>query len=221
MTRQRRHFTAQEKVTILRRHFLGKMPIHALCAQFDIDPKLFYRWQKELFANGQAAFDRTAERLTGIGGAKDRQLATLERQFRSKEAALSALMAKHVRLKKRAWGPLTGVWVTQTVRDAVVDFVTFWSGRTEIPAGQFVDWLGITVSKFHDWKGRYGQANEHNASIPRDHWLDEQEKRTILEYHARHPGESYRRLTALMREAGVAGFSPSSVYRVLKGADAL
>jgi transposase-like protein len=220
MARRRRHFTAQEKVTILRHHFLGKTPLPALCAQFDIDPKLFYRWQKELFANGQAAFDRTAERLTGPGGIKDRQLAALEAQCRRREEELSTLMERYVRLKKRAWGPLTGAWVTQGVRDAVVGFVTHWSGRTGIPTGRLVGWLGITVSKFHDWKRRYGRANEHNASAPREHWLDEQEKRTILEYHARHPGESYRRLTTRMREAGVVGISPSSVYRVLQAAGA-
>jgi putative transposase len=219
MTR-RRYFTAQEKATILRHRFLENRPLPALCAQFDIDPKLFYRWQKELFANGQAAFDRTAERLPDLGGVGDRRLNALEEQFRNVEEELSALLEKHVLLKRKAWGPLTGVWVAPDVRDAVVDFVTSWSERTGIPAGPFVGWLGITLSKFHDWKKRYGRANEHNASIPRDHWLDEQEKRTILDYHTRYPRESYRRLAARMRDAGVVGISPSSVYRVLNEARA-
>src|SRR3712207_8171106 len=55
----------------------------------------------------------------------------------------------------------------RSVRDAVVDFVSSWSGRTGIHAGRIVGWLGITVSKFHDWKRRYGRANEHNAPVPR------------------------------------------------------
>jgi putative transposase len=221
MPRQRRHFTAQEKVAILQHRLLGKTHLPALCAQFDIDPKLFYRWQKELFANGQAAFDRTAERLTDLGGVEGRRLDALEEQFRRTEEELSILMEEHVRLKSRVWGPLTGVWVAQGVRDTVVDFVSSWSRRTGIPVGRFVGWLGITVSKFHDWKRRYGRANEHNASVPRDHWLGEQEKRTILDYHARHPRESYRRLAARMHEAGLVGISPSSVYRVLKEARVL
>jgi len=221
MARRRRYFTAQEKATILRHRFLGKMALPALCAQFDIDPKLFYRWQKELFANGQAAFDRTAERLADLGGVEGRRLDALEEQSRRTEKELSTLMEEHVRLKKRVWGPLTSVWVAQGVRDAVVAFVSSWSGRTGIPAGRFVGWLGITLSKFHDWKKRYGRANEHNASVPRSHWLNEQEKRTILEYHARNPRESYRRLAARMQAAGVVGISPSSVYRVLKEARAL
>jgi len=46
-----------------------------------------------------------------------------------------------------------------------------WNERTEIPAGRLVGWLGITSSKFHDWRRRYGKVNEHNAWIPRDWWL--------------------------------------------------
>jgi putative transposase len=38
-------------------------------------------------------------------------------------------------------------------------------------------WLGISLSKFYDWRKRYGKVNEHNARIPRDHWLSEEEKR--------------------------------------------
>jgi hypothetical protein len=36
----------------------------------------------------------------------------------------------------------------------VVDYVRRWNQRTEIPAGQFIGWLGITPSNFHDWRRR-------------------------------------------------------------------
>ena len=39
-----------------------------------------------------------------------------------------------------------------------------WHQRTEIPARQFVGWLGIGQSKFHDWKDRYGKRNENRLS---------------------------------------------------------
>ena len=32
-------------------------------------------------------------------------------------------------------------------------------------------WIGIGTSKFYNWKLRYGKVNEHNAWVPRDHWL--------------------------------------------------
>ena len=45
---------------------------------------------------------------------------------------------------------------------------------------QLVIWIGISYSKYADWKDRYGKANEHNCMIPRDHWLDEVEKQSEL-----------------------------------------
>jgi putative transposase len=85
----------------------------------------------------------------------------------------------------------------------------------------FLLWLGIATSKWHSWKARYGKANEHNAWIPRDHWLEDQEKQAILAFHEQYPLEGYRRLTFMMLDADVVAVSPASVYRVLKAAGLL
>ncbi len=85
----------------------------------------------------------------------------------------------------------------------------------------FLLWLGLATSKWHDWKKRYGKVNEHNAWIPRDHWLTEAEKQAIVGYQAKYPLEGYRRLTFMMLDADVVACSPSSVYRVLKMAGLL
>lgn len=82
-----------------------------------------------------------------------------------------------------------------------------------------VVWLGIAASKFHDWQHRYGKVNEHNAMIPRDHWLTPQERRAIVDFHAQYPLEGYRRLTFMMLDRNVVACAPASVYRVLKAAD--
>jgi putative transposase len=85
----------------------------------------------------------------------------------------------------------------------------------------FLLWIGLATSKWHNWKSRYGKANEHNAWIPRDHWLEETEKQAILAFQEQHPLEGYRQLTFMMLDANVAAVSPSSVYRVLKQAGVL
>ena len=84
------------------------------------------------------------------------------------------------------WGTLSGRWVSHDTRDEVVDYVRTWSNKTELAASKLVRWIGIAASKFHDWKQRYGQANEHNSLVPRDHWLEEWEKQAILAFHAEH-----------------------------------
>lgn len=101
------------------------------------------------------------------------------------------------------------------MRDQIVDFVRCWSEKTEIGAGRFIEWLGIRASKFYDWRERYGKANEHNAWVPRDFWLEEWEKKAIVDFHANNPLEGYRRLTFMMLDQDIVAVSPSSVWRVL------
>jgi transposase len=56
MRKERKHFTPEEKVAILRRHLVDKIPVSELCEELGLRPTVFYRWQKELFENGAAAF---------------------------------------------------------------------------------------------------------------------------------------------------------------------
>jgi transposase InsO family protein len=102
-----------------------------------------------------------------------------------------------------------------------VDFVNKWSEKTGLTVLTFLLWLGLATSKWHSWKNRYGKANEHNAWIPRDHWLVPAEKQAIIDFHELFPLEGYRRLTFMMLDRDVAACSPASVYRVLKAAGLL
>ena len=107
------------------------------------------------------------------------------------------------------------------LRDQLVDFVRCWSDRTEIPVCRFLRWIGIGASKFQDWRQRFGQVNEHNAWVPRDHWLSDDEKERIRRFARQHPLEGYRRLTFMMLDADEVACSPASTYRVLKQAGLL
>ncbi len=59
MKKQRKHYTGEEKVAILRRHLLDQEPVSKLCEELGLQPTVFYRWQKEFFENGAAAFQKT------------------------------------------------------------------------------------------------------------------------------------------------------------------
>jgi hypothetical protein len=102
-----------------------------------------------------------------------------------------------------------------------MDFIAHWSEHTEIRALQLVCWIGLSRSKFYSWRNRYGKANEHNALVPRDHWLEPWEKVAIINFHHQCPREGYRRLTFMMLDRNVVAVSPSSTYRVLKAAGLL
>ena len=86
---------------------------------------------------------------------------------------------------------------------------------------RFIAWLRIGSSKYYDWKKRYGKVNEHNAWIPRDFWVEEWEKRAILDFYADHSTDGYRRVAFMMLDADIVAVSPSTVYRVLRNAGVL
>ena len=94
----RRHFTAEQKIAILRQHLLEAVPISTLCDQYQINPTLFYRWQKELFENGAAAFAKPP-RSPSVGK-QEHTIERLEHKVRLREEALAELMADHLALKK-------------------------------------------------------------------------------------------------------------------------
>jgi len=98
MKKQRKHYTPEEKVAILRRHLLDQEPVSKLCDEMRLQPTVFYRWQKEFFENGAAAFDQK-KRPTDHSTEQER-VAYLEKKIQTKDEVLAELMAEHIALKK-------------------------------------------------------------------------------------------------------------------------
>lgn len=65
------------------------------------------------------------------------------------------------------------------LRDVVVDFLGHYRALTGIALLRLLCWLGLSPRKFNRWQGRYGKLNEHNTMIPRDHWIEPQERAAI------------------------------------------
>lgn len=97
MPRDRKHFTPEEKVSILRRHLIEKVPISTLCEEAGIQPSLFYTWQKQFFENGAAAFQPASRAKQDQ---RQERIAALEAKLRRKDEVLAELMEEHVALKK-------------------------------------------------------------------------------------------------------------------------
>jgi len=105
MNTKRKHHSAPEKVAILRLHLLEKKPVSDLCDEYGIHPTLFYRWQKEFFENGAAAFEATGKRRKAVEEVKDRKIAALEGKRQQKNEVLAELMQEYVQLKKEVGEP--------------------------------------------------------------------------------------------------------------------
>jgi len=96
MRKKRHNYTPEEKVAILKRHLVEQVPISDLCDKYQLQPTVFYHWQKQFFENGAAAFTRDKEPKRQ----ETRRIEQLEEKLRTKNEVLSELMEEHVKLKK-------------------------------------------------------------------------------------------------------------------------
>ncbi len=85
MKKQRKHF--------LRRHLVEGAPISDLCDERGLQPTAFYRWQKEFFENGAAAFQPRGR--TNHQPEQER-IAYLEQKIQTKDEVLAELMAEQL-----------------------------------------------------------------------------------------------------------------------------
>ena len=94
---KRKHYSPQEKVSILRRHLIEQIPVSDLCDEYGIHPTMFYKWQQVFFERGAKAFEsgqnRVEKQLT-------HKVTSLEGKLSRKNEVLSELLEEHVLLKK-------------------------------------------------------------------------------------------------------------------------
>jgi len=99
MAKERRKYSAEDKVRILKRHLVERVAVSDLCDEYGLNPNVFYRWQKEFFENGAAAFE--SRRNGRASGSRERErIARLEARLAHKDEVIAEIMADHVRLKK-------------------------------------------------------------------------------------------------------------------------
>ena len=98
MKNGRRKFLGEERMVILRRHLLDKVAVSDVCDEAGIHPTMFYRWQKELFEHGAAAFGRRSD--DGRNRRLEEKVAALEKKLAGKDEVIGEIMESRVRLKK-------------------------------------------------------------------------------------------------------------------------
>ena len=99
MAKQRRHFSGTEKVAILKRHLIDKVPVSDLCDELDIYPNQLYGWLKEFFENGHAAFDN-GRKSKAVEDAQQKKIEQLEAKLQRRDSVMAELMEEHTLLKK-------------------------------------------------------------------------------------------------------------------------
>ena len=93
----RRNFAPQEKVAILKQHLVEGKAVSDVCDAHGLNPNVFYRWQREFFENGAAAFEKTDKRTVK---AQQRRFAELEAKLKKKDTVIAEIMEDLIAEKK-------------------------------------------------------------------------------------------------------------------------
>lgn len=110
MKRPRKQLSGPEKLAILKRYLVEKVPMSDLCDEHELQPSQIYNWQAQLFEHGAAVFERKPGRQARqAADAKDRRITQLEATVAHRDAKLNQkneviaeLMEENVRSKKAA-----------------------------------------------------------------------------------------------------------------------
>ena len=104
MPRKRRHFTAEQKATILRRHVVDKVPVSDLCDEYKVQPSVVYGWLQQLFERAPKVFE-----IDPGAPSREKQLEkkveALEQRLAKKDGVIAEISAEYVQLKKELGEP--------------------------------------------------------------------------------------------------------------------
>lgn len=96
--KKRRTISGQQKVEIIKRHLVDQVPVSQLCEEYQIQPTQFYQWQKQLFENGEKAFERNGKDQRK--STHQQKIEKLEAKLVQKNEVVAELLEEHVKLKK-------------------------------------------------------------------------------------------------------------------------
>jgi transposase-like protein len=99
MKSEKRKFTAEFKVQVLREHLENQVSVSKICEQYNINPNLFYLWKKELFAGALERFSNKKN-----GNTDQAKLNQLEEKLKDKDSLISEIVEDNLRLKKKLNG---------------------------------------------------------------------------------------------------------------------
>lgn len=105
-SRTRRKYTTEQKVEILRRHMVDKVPVSELCNELELQPSVFYQWQRQAYDNLAAALTTPA----APGPSKREkelaaEVARLEGRLAKKDAVIAEIAQEYTQLKKARGEP--------------------------------------------------------------------------------------------------------------------
>jgi len=99
MQKEKRKFSSEFKVQVLREHLENQIPVGKICEEYNIAPNLFYLWKKEFFSKAVEIFTKKKKR-----NSDDEKITRLEEKLKDKDSLISEIVEDNLRLKKKLNG---------------------------------------------------------------------------------------------------------------------
>jgi transposase len=101
----RRHFTAEQKAAILKRHLMDKVQVSDLCDEYQLQPSVFYQWQKKAMENLVVALEAGQSERRAKTRALEEKIEHLEGKLAKKDSVMAELLSEYVAFKKELGEP--------------------------------------------------------------------------------------------------------------------
>ncbi len=101
MSKPRRHFSAEQKAHVVRRHLADKEPVSKLAEELQVQPSVIHLWVNQVLAQAQRAFER-APANGRVEHARERRIEQLQARLVQKNEVIAELMEDNLRSKKAA-----------------------------------------------------------------------------------------------------------------------
>ncbi|KAF0143219.1 MAG: transposase [Ignavibacteria bacterium] len=101
--RQRKHYTAEQKVMILRELLDNDIPISQLAEKYEVRPNDIYNWKKKLFESATEIFTPKPCNSKQIS-AEQKKIEKLQSKLKDRDEAISYLLRENIEIKKSIYG---------------------------------------------------------------------------------------------------------------------
>lgn len=109
--RTRRKHSSEQKAALLKKHHVEKVPVSDVCTEAEVQPSLFYLWQRHLFENASTVFEGGNGKKGGNEKADrekqqlEARIAQLEAKLARKDGVIAEISEELVKEKKRNGEP--------------------------------------------------------------------------------------------------------------------
>ena len=98
---ERRRFSSEEKVMILREHLDNNVKVSDLAAKYKVHPNMILRWKKELFEGAPDVFSQKHKK-----NGQDAKAQKLEDKIKKMQEVITELTTDNLELRKKYNGEI-------------------------------------------------------------------------------------------------------------------